>query len=86
MGILATTAQVCLTRAYGTGKPLVNACLQYLGIVFSFGYGMLLFKDPLTWQATVGMLLIIGAGVGATLLRSKVAPPPKDSQFNPAEA
>ncbi|WP_277596009.1 DMT family transporter [Roseateles puraquae] len=86
VGILATTAQVCLTRAYGTGKPLVNACLQYLGIVFSFGYGMLLFKDPLTWQATVGMLLIIGAGVGATLLRSKVAPPPKDSQFNPAES
>jgi len=86
VGVLATTAQVCLTRAYGTGKPLVNACLQYLGIVFSFAYGMLLFKDPLTWQATVGMLIIIGAGLTATLLRSRVAPPAKDSQFNPAES
>jgi S-adenosylmethionine uptake transporter len=84
--LLATTAQLLLTRAYGTGKPLVNACLQYLGIVFSFLYGMLLFKDPLTWLATIGMLLIIGAGLAATLLRSKVAPPPKDSQFNPAES
>ena len=49
-------------------------------------YGMLLFKDPLTWHATVGMLLIVGAGLAATLLRSRVAPPPKDSQFNPAES
>lgn len=86
VGVLATTAQVCLTRAYGTGKPLVNACLQYLGIVFSFVYGMLLFRDPLTWMAVAGMLLIIGAGVSATLLRSRVAPPAKDSQFNPAES
>ncbi|MCY4755592.1 DMT family transporter [Pelomonas aquatica] len=86
VGVLATTAQVCLTRAYSIGKPLVNACLQYLGIVFSFAYGMLLFKDPLTWQATVGMLIIIGAGLAATLLRSRVAPPAKDSQFNPTES
>jgi drug/metabolite transporter (DMT)-like permease len=86
VGVLATTAQVCLTRAYSIGRPLVNACLQYLGIVFSFIYGMLLFKDPLTWHATFGMLLIVGAGLAATLLRSKVAPPPKDSQFNPAES
>ena len=86
VGVLATTAQVCLTRAYSIGRPLVNACLQYLGIVFSFVYGMLLFKDPLTWHAFFGMLLIIGAGIAATLLRSKVAPPPKDSQFNPADS
>ena len=86
VGVLATTAQVCLTRAYSIGRPLVNACLQYLGIVFSFIYGMLLFKDPLTWHAFIGMLLIIGAGISATLLRSKVAPPAKDSQFNPAES
>ncbi|NCT85032.1 MAG: DMT family transporter [Comamonadaceae bacterium] len=86
VGVLATTAQVCLTRAYSIGRPLVNACLQYLGIVFSFIYGMLLFKDPLTWQAAIGMLLIIGAGIAATLLRSRVAPPARDSQFNPADS
>jgi drug/metabolite transporter (DMT)-like permease len=85
VGVLATTAQVCLTRAYAIGRPLVNACLQYLGIVFSFIYGMLLFKDVLTWHAAIGMLLIIGAGIAATLLRAKVAPPPKDSQLNPNE-
>jgi drug/metabolite transporter (DMT)-like permease len=86
VGVLATAAQVCLTRAYAIGRPLVNACLQYLGIVFSFLYGMLLFKDPLTWLAGIGMLLIIGAGLAATLLRARVAPPPKDSQFTPNES
>jgi len=86
VGLLAAAAQVLMTRAYTIGRPLVNACLQYLGIVFSFIYGMLLFRDPLTWTATLGMLLIIGAGVTATLLRSRAAPPPKDSQFNPAES
>jgi drug/metabolite transporter (DMT)-like permease len=86
VGLLATAAQLSLTRAYSIGRPLVNACLQYLGIVFSFGYGMLLFKDPLTLSATVGMLLIIAAGLAATLLRAQAAPPPKDSQFNPADS
>ncbi|MFX7922478.1 hypothetical protein ABTK16_19230, partial [Acinetobacter baumannii] len=73
VGLLATTAQVAMTRAYAVGRPLVNACLQYLGIVFSFGYGMLLFQDPLTLSATVGMLLIVAAGLAATLLRARVA-------------
>lgn len=86
VGLLATTAQVLMTRAYAIGRPLVNACLQYLGIVFSFGYGMLLFKDPLTMSATIGMGLIICAGLAATLLRAQAVPPPKDSQFNPAES
>lgn len=86
VGVLAAAAQVCLTRAYAIGRPLVNACLQYLGIVFSFAYGMLLFDDPLTLHATVGIVLIVAAGLAATLLRSKVAPPARDSQINPADS
>ena len=50
---------------------LVNASLQYLGIAFSFLYGVLLFDDHITWLAIAGMLLIMGAGVRATLLRSR---------------
>lgn len=86
VGLLATLAQLLLTRAYAIGRPLVNACLQYLGIVFAFLYGMLLFQDPLTLSAMLGMLLITGAGVTATILRSRVAPAPRDSQFNPNDA
>jgi len=75
VGALATVAQLMMTRAYSTGRTLVNASLQYLGIAFSFGYGVLLFNDRVTWMALGGMLLIVGAGLSATLLRSRSAPP-----------
>jgi S-adenosylmethionine uptake transporter len=74
VGLLAATAQVLLTRAYGIGRPLVNASLAYLGIVFSVGYGVWLFDDPLPWSSVAGMMLIVGAGVTATMLRVQKAP------------
>jgi S-adenosylmethionine uptake transporter len=69
-GVTATTAQVLMTRAYAIGKPLSNASLQYLGIAFSFVYGIVLFHDPLTWAAVGGMVLIVGAGLAASRLRA----------------
>lgn len=74
VGVLATVAQLMMTRAYSTGRPLVNASLQYLGIAFAFLYGVLLFDDRVTWMAVAGMGLIVTAGLGATLLRSRAAP------------
>ncbi|WP_372524839.1 DMT family transporter [Piscinibacter sp.] len=70
VGALATVAQLLMTRAYATGRTLVNASLQYLGIAYSFGYGVLLFDDRVTWMGLVGMLLIVGAGLAAISLRS----------------
>ncbi len=75
VGVLATVAQLLMTRAYSTGKTLVNASLQYLGIAFSFAYGLLLFGDPPSAMAFGGMLLIVAAGLAATLLRTRVTPP-----------
>ena len=74
VGILATLAQWLMTRAYSTGPTLVNASLQYLGIAFAFGYGVLLFDDRVTPLALLGMALIVGAGLFATLLRSRSVP------------
>ncbi len=84
VGLLATAAQLLMTRAYGQGKTLAIACLQYLGIVFSFIYGALLFRDPITPWALGGMLLIIIAGLAATLLRATSTPP--DSQHSVNES
>jgi drug/metabolite transporter (DMT)-like permease len=75
VGALATVAQLLMTRAYSTGRTLVIASLQYLGIAFSFGYGVLLFADRVTWMALAGMILIVGAGLAATLLRSRSGAP-----------
>ena len=71
VGVLATVAQLLMTRAYRTGRTLANASLQYLGIVFSVAYGVLLFDDLLDPLALAGIALIVGAGLAATLLRTR---------------
>jgi drug/metabolite transporter (DMT)-like permease len=70
-GLLGTTAQWCMTRAYALGRPLSNASLQYLGIVFSVGYGYWLIDDAITPSGVAGMALIIAAGVAASVLNSR---------------
>lgn len=84
VGVLATTAQLLMTRAYANGTVLVNASLQYLGIVWSFAFGVLIFDDAVSPLAVLGMLLIIAAGLVATLLRSRSAPP--DASRNASES
>lgn len=71
VGLLATVAQLLMTRAFTIGHTLVNASLQYLGIGWAFIYGVWLFDDPVTMLAISGMLLILVAGISATLLRSR---------------
>lgn len=84
VGVLATVAQMMMTRAYSTGGTLVNASLQYLGIAYSFGYGIWLFDDPVHASSLVGMLLVVGAGLAATLLRSRAVP--GDTAKTPSES
>ncbi|CAD5373868.1 EamA domain-containing protein [Rubrivivax sp. A210] len=71
IGALATVAQWMMTAAYARGAALGVAALQYLGILFSFGFGVLIFDDPVTAMSVAGMLLIVAAGVAATLLRGR---------------
>ena len=85
IGLLATTAQVMMTRAYRIGRTLSNASLQYLGIVFAFVFGVLLFDDPVTLTALAGMALIVVAGLAATLLRSQRQPGVADTRSPPHE-
>jgi drug/metabolite transporter (DMT)-like permease len=73
VGLLATAAQWALTRAYASGSRLVNASLQYLGIAYSFVYGVIIFDDPITVLALIGMLLVVGAGVLASRLKPACA-------------
>jgi drug/metabolite transporter (DMT)-like permease len=74
IGVLATAAQLMMTRAYGTGRTLVNASLQYLGIAWSFLFGVLWFDDAVTALALAGMVLIAAAGITAARLRRSVNP------------
>ena len=85
IGLLATTAQMMMTRAYRIGRTLSNASLQYVGIVFSFIFGVLLFDDAVTWMALAGMLLIVVAGLTATLLRSRQQHDAPDTRSPPTQ-
>jgi len=81
-GVLATTAQILMTRAYAIGRALSNASLQYLGIAWSFLFGVMIFGDAVTVVALAGMVLIVAAGLTATLLRSRAVP----DAANPSES
>lgn len=73
VGVSATVAQVLMTAAYARGKPLVNASLNYSGIVFAAALGWAFFDEALSPLAFGGIALIIGAGLTATLLRTRQA-------------
>jgi S-adenosylmethionine uptake transporter len=73
VGGFATLAQLLMTRAYAQGRMLVNASLQYLGIVHATIFGVLIFHERLRWDGFVGMLLITLAGVASTRLRSSTS-------------
>ena len=81
IGILATLAQWMMTLAYGSGATLGIAALQYLGIVFSFMLGVLVFDEQPTVLSSIGVVLIVAAGVAAKLLRprprSDITPTPE---------
>jgi S-adenosylmethionine uptake transporter len=60
VGLLASAAQLLITRAFAIGSTLSNAGLQYSGILFAVFYGVLLFGERLSWMTIAGMLLIVG--------------------------
>ena len=76
IGVLASIAQWCMTRAYSQGPTLVAANLQYSGIVFAALYSLLLFGDQIPQLGWLGMLVIVVSGVVATALRTQALPNP----------
>ncbi|WBY00986.1 DMT family transporter [Ramlibacter tataouinensis] len=74
VGLLASLGQWAMTRAYSHGATLVVANLQYSGLVFGALYGVLLFGETIPAIGWLGMALIIGSGIAATVLRERAAP------------
>jgi S-adenosylmethionine uptake transporter len=84
IGLLAVIAQMLMTRAYRIGRTLSNASLQYLGIAHSFVLGVILFNDPVTVSAVAGMVLIVAAGLAATVLRGARLASDTKNPLNPS--
>ncbi|MGP1364668.1 DMT family transporter [Neisseria sicca] len=63
IGLSATIAQLCMTRAYKVGNKFTVASLSYLTVVFSALAGVMFLGDTVTWQETFGMIIIVASGV-----------------------
>ena len=73
IGVLASLGQWCMTRAYRKGATLVVASMQYSGIVFASIFSLTLFGDHIATMGWVGIGVIVGSGVLATVLRARSA-------------
>ena len=75
IGILATGGQLFMTMAYASATTrratLVVANLQYSGIVFGGLASIIVFGDQIPAIGWLGMALIVGSGIVATVLRKR---------------
>ena len=67
MGLCATLGQVCTTRSYAYGNMLLSSCLGFSAIPFSALVSFILFGDLVSTEGLIGMVMIIIAGVCATI-------------------
>ncbi|MFZ6655215.1 DMT family transporter [Undibacterium sp. TJN19] len=75
IGLTAASAQMAMTRAYRLGNTLVTANLQYVGIVFSSVWDMLVWKESLAWLSWVGIAVILCSGLIATFYNARTSQP-----------
>ncbi len=63
LGTCATIAQLVMTRAYRTGNSLVVGSLAYTTVVLASLFGILLWKEVLSMDRWLAIVLIITSGV-----------------------
>ena len=71
MGICATLGQICTTRSYAYGNMLLSSCLGFSAIPFSALVSFVLFGENVPSLGLLGMIMIIIAGVFATIYTKK---------------
>lgn len=59
VGVFTQIAQVNMTKALHTEKLSVIASMKYLGVAFAFMYGYFFFEEVYTWEAMLGILLVL---------------------------
>ena len=71
IAICATLSQCSLTMAFGQGNLLLSSCLQFSAIVVAEIMGVVFFSDPISLMTSMGILVIMIAGVASTVLTKK---------------
>ncbi|WP_370583472.1 DMT family transporter [Nitratiruptor sp. YY08-14] len=64
MGVLATFAQIFMTKAYGVTKAGIVGAVSYSNIAFSILFGLLFLGDPIPeFVKILGIILIVISGI-----------------------
>ena len=63
LGLVATMAQLAMTRAYHSGNTLVVGVFAYSTVIFAAIFGLLFFNEQLPLLAWLGMVVIIASGM-----------------------
>ncbi len=67
-GVFAGIAQLLMTRAYTVAEATEVAVYAYATPVFAYSLGHVLLREPPGWRGAIGTLLLVAAGVFASLL------------------
>jgi S-adenosylmethionine uptake transporter len=76
VGVCATLAQLAMTRAFGRGRTVLTANLQFSAIVFAALLGTLVFNDRIGIMGWLGIGVIIASCIAATALVARRPPAP----------
>jgi drug/metabolite transporter (DMT)-like permease len=74
-GLFGTLGQLCMTRAYGRGHPMITGALSYSTIAFSCVLGYVIWTEALLWTSWAGIALIVASGLLAMRSRHSNADP-----------
>ncbi len=80
VGLSGLFGQLALTRAFGSGSPLLSAALQYTTIIFSACIGILMWSNVPDILAWLGMAMVIVAGLLSAWRTLRLAERQKKSQ------
>lgn len=64
-----TAGQFALTQAWTFGHPILNSIFQFSSIPFAIIFGVLFFDEHLDWMTIVGIMIVMFAGIVASVIR-----------------
>jgi S-adenosylmethionine uptake transporter len=87
IGVSTLLAQLAMTRAYGRGRTLTAANLQFSAVVFASVLGVVMFDDQIPLIGWTGIAVIIASGIASTALtarRRALSRQPASEPVNPS--
>lgn len=76
IGVLASIGQMFMTRAFGKGRTLLAANLQYSGPIFALLIGWWIFGERIGAFEIAGIALVTASGIAATWITATTPRPP----------